>query len=91
MTFGRRKAPFPLLELPVKIKDIKPGKFYKTAQGVGKAERVGGTHPPSVQFTITHPFPRGRVFLLPREVHEETTDPAAAASLPPLSSDETVS
>jgi hypothetical protein len=57
------------------IKKIIVGKWYKTKQGVGRCERVGGTHPPSVQFAITHPFPRGRVYLSPRDVEEETAAP----------------
>lgn len=67
----------------MKIKDIKRGKWYKTTHGIGVVETVGGTHPPSVQIRITHPFPRGKLFLTPRDFEEETTDPNPPAESPP--------
>lgn len=59
----------------MKITDINRGKWYQTTQGIGRAETVGGTRPPSVQITITHPFPRGKVTLSPRDVQHEVEDP----------------
>ena len=60
------------------IKKIIVGKWYKTKQGTGLVERVGGTHPPSVQMLITSPFPRGVIYVSPREVEEEVPEPKPA-------------
>ena len=57
------------------ITKIKVGTWYETTQGIGQCLRSGGTHPPSVEFNITRPFPRGRVFLKPREVLKEIPAP----------------
>lgn len=59
------------------MKDIKRGKWYETKQGVGLCLSVGGTRPPSAEFNITHPFPRGRVYLAARDVVREVDQPKA--------------
>jgi hypothetical protein len=59
----------------MRLKDIKPGRWYQTARGVGRCLRAGGTHPPSVQLEIIHPFPQGRVYLAPRDVQHEVPAP----------------
>lgn len=59
------------------IKKIRRGLWYRTKSGDGQCLTVGGTHPPSVQIQITHPFPRGRLFLSPRDVLEEIDPPKA--------------
>jgi hypothetical protein len=53
------------------ITKIKVGKWYQTKVGIGECLRVGGTFPPSVQIKITHPFPRGIVNVVPRDVFHE--------------------
>lgn len=58
------------------LKQIKEGDWYETKQGIGKAIRVGGTHPPSVRVKIVLPFPRGEVMLAPRDVIARCTPPA---------------
>jgi hypothetical protein len=63
----------------MQIKSIKMGRWYRTAKGVGKCLTVGGTHPPSVAVNIVAPFPRGRVYLSPREVLEEIDPPEPVA------------
>lgn len=60
----------------MKITQIKVGKWYETKQGTGVVLAVGGTYPPSVQFSIVRPFPRGKVFLSPRDVIRELDPPA---------------
>ena len=68
----------------MKIKDIKKGEWYETTKGTGVCEAVGGTHPPSVQMRITLPYPRGRLYMAPRDilrkvdrpVHNQADDPA---------------
>lgn len=66
----------------MRIADIKRGKWYKTTKGTGQAVTVGGTRPPSVQVNITHPFPRGKIFVSPREVEEEVPDPTTTVPRP---------
>jgi hypothetical protein len=66
------------------ISKIKVGKWYETKLGVGKCLRVGGTHPPSTQFQIVAPFPRGRLLVSPRDVvgeMDESTIPDAVKDL----------
>jgi hypothetical protein len=55
----------------MRITSIKAGKWYETTKGVGECIRSGGTSPPSVQVKIVHPFPRGIVSFLPKEVIQE--------------------
>jgi len=55
----------------VKITQIRPGKFYETTLGIGECVRAGRTWPPSAQFRITHPTPRGIVNVKPRDVLRE--------------------
>ena len=57
------------------IKQIKVGKWYETKSGTGECISVGGTFPPSVGFIIHQPFPRGRCYLLPRDVIREVQPP----------------
>ena len=52
--------------------------------GVGECLAAGGTHPPSVKFRITHPFPRGIVYLSPRDVLKETAAPTPPSDKAPL-------
>lgn len=60
----------------MQIKKIKQGCWYETKVGVGECVRVGGTFPPTVQVRITHPFPRGVVNVVPRDVIQEVADPS---------------
>jgi hypothetical protein len=61
----------------VKLKDVKPGRWYETTRGVGRCLAAGGTHPPSAQFDIVAPFPQGKVYVSPRDVLLEVPDPTA--------------
>jgi hypothetical protein len=64
----------------MQIKSIKAGRWYETELGVGECTRAGGTHPPTVQVRITHPFPRGTVYMKPRQVKREVPAPAEVKS-----------
>lgn len=55
------------------LKSIKVGRWYETNVGIGQAERVGGTFPPSVRMRIVGPVPRGVVNVRPRDVIRELT------------------
>ncbi len=59
----------------MQIKKIRVGSWVETTQGNGVVLRVGGTHPPSVRVRIMTPFPRGEVFLRPRDVLNELRAP----------------
>ena len=54
----------------MQIKKIKRGLWYETKLGIGQAEVVGGTHPPSVKMTIYAPVPRGTMYLKPAEIYD---------------------
>ena len=60
----------------MQLKQIKKGKWYETRSGTGECLSVGGTHPPSCSFNITHPFPRGRLHIVPRDVIREVQPPS---------------
>lgn len=62
----------------MQIKQIKRGNWYETTQGIGQAERVGGTHPPSVVVRIVRPIPRGIVNMKPRDILNEVPAPETA-------------
>lgn len=62
----------------MQIKKIKVGNWYETKVGVGKCTASGGTFPPSVMIDITHPFPRGRVNVTPKDVLREVPSPEPA-------------
>ena len=64
----------------MKIAQIKRGAWYETTHGVGVVEVVGGTHPPSVKIRITHPLPRGSIFLKPRNFIGECNLPATVTA-----------
>lgn len=64
----------------MQLRQIKQGRWYETKLGMGIAERVGGTFPPSVQVRIVAPFPRGVVTLNPRDVLKEVDPPAQPPS-----------
>lgn len=59
------------------IKSIKVGSWYETTAGIGICEAAGGTHPPSVRINITKPFPKGTIYLSPRDVKAEVIKPEA--------------
>jgi hypothetical protein len=56
------------------LKKIKVAKWYKTKAGVGLCTKVGGTFPPTAQFRIVYPLPRGIGTVVPRDVEGELTD-----------------
>lgn len=56
-------------------KKIKVGGLYETTHGIGRCEKSGGTHQPSVRVRITLPIPRGLVNLRPRDVLREIEPP----------------
>lgn len=64
----------------MKLSAVKVGEWYETRSGVGKCVQVGGWHPPAAKFDIVGPFPRGVVFVAPRDIlrklepHEFTPD-----------------
>jgi hypothetical protein len=60
----------------MQLQQIKKGRWYETKLGIGVAESVGGTFPPSVRFHIVAPFPRGVVTMTPRDVLKEVAPPA---------------
>ena len=57
------------------LKKIKKDHWYETTHGIGQAEQVGGTFPPSVMVRIVAPFPVGLRNLTPREVLREVDPP----------------
>lgn len=63
----------------MKITAIKVGLWYETTLGVGECLRVGGTHPPSCKFRIDLPFPRGVMFVAPRDVKKEVPKPEGSS------------
>lgn len=72
----------------MQIKDIKRGLWYATVQGIGECLQTGGTHPPSVQFRITSPLPRGIVYLKGRDVLRPLTETETAIASGKSSSEE---
>lgn len=59
----------------MKLSAIKPTLWYETKLGIGQCLSTGGTHPPSAQFRIIAPIPRGVVSLAPRDVFSEVEPP----------------
>ncbi len=53
---------------------IKVGGYYETKQGFGQCVAAGGCYPWAAQVRITHPFPRGVVWLNAAEFVREITD-----------------
>jgi hypothetical protein len=79
---GRARPPGHNKEYSHATEENRPCKWYRTKQGTGKVLRVGGTHPPSVEINITLPFPRGTVFVSPRDVLEEVPAPDQEENTP---------
>lgn len=59
----------------MQLKNVKVGAWYETKLGTGECLRVGGTHPPTAQFNISRPLPRGRQYVAPRDVIREVAAP----------------
>lgn len=72
----------------MQIKQIKPGCWYQTKQGIGLCLAAGGTRPPSVKFNIVKPLPRGTVYLAPREVQYEIPEGDEPAAAPAQADDD---
>lgn len=58
---------------------IEVGKHYETKQGFGQCVAAGGCHPWAAQVRITHPFPRGVVWLGAGEFKRPLTAAEVAA------------
>ncbi len=65
----------------MELKKIKICRWYETVQGIGECLAVGGTRPVSICFRISHPVPRGVVYLKPRDVLKEVPRPSAAKAI----------
>jgi len=63
----------------VKLSTVKVGHWYETKAGVGKCIQTGGWHPPAAKFQIVAPFPRGIVFVSPRDILRLLTAEECAA------------
>ena len=63
----------------MRLKDVKPGRFYETKMGIGMAIRAGGTHPPSIKMSFQK-IGAGVFYLSPRDVLREIEQPASVAS-----------
>ncbi len=59
----------------MKLASIKAGRWYETRVGIGECLRAGGSFPPAVQMRIVAPFPRGVVYVTPRDVQREVQKP----------------
>jgi hypothetical protein len=59
----------------MQIKQIKVGTWYETRQGIGVVLNVEGRRPPSVEMRIDRPFPRGRMYVSPRDILHEVDPP----------------
>jgi hypothetical protein len=57
----------------MQIKAIKVGKMYQTRLGIGVCVEKPKTFPVTVKINITHPLPRGVVYVVPRDVEHEIT------------------
>jgi hypothetical protein len=64
----------------MKRTEIKQGKWYETKQGTGECTSTGGNFPWSAQINVTHPIPRGRVNVEPRDVLREVDAPKSPTS-----------
>jgi hypothetical protein len=47
--------------------------MYQTRLGIGVCVEKPKTFPVTVKINITHPFPRGVVYVVPRDVQHEIT------------------
>jgi hypothetical protein len=62
----------------MQIKQTKVGTWYETKQGVGIVLNVEARRPPLVEMRIDWPFPRGRMYVSPRDILREADPPVPA-------------
>lgn len=63
----------------MQIKKIRKDSIVLTNAGYGVVLSVGGVHPPAVKVRIFAPFPRGEVWVKPRDVEREVNAEELAA------------
>lgn len=58
----------------MQVKQIKVGKMYETKQGTGICKRISTVTDTKVMIDIFFPFPRGTVWLSPRDITNEVKE-----------------
>jgi hypothetical protein len=53
---------------------IKEGHWYETKVGIGRVIKAGGCHPWAAQVNIVGPFPRGTMWVTPKDFVQEHTE-----------------